>query len=257
MRIDTTGKLSYSNIVATFYPPFRYRSYYFDIESGMYYCHTRYYVPEWCRWLNADHPSFLQPDSLQEMNLFVYCGNNPVMHRDQNGNDWNSFWIGVGNFFTKTIPEWWKNDVEPFFTRNIPDFFTKTIPNWWNGSVVPWWDNDIAPFFTRDIPNFFTKTIPDFFVNTFWKDWIVDKVWNQFIVGTIWNKGLLPAWNWLKGNWKTLLDGISAVIGIGGGIAGLLTAFGVISIPVVGQVILAIVSIGFGIYGLGRAFKWW
>ena len=43
----------------------------------MYYCHTRYYVPEWCRWLNADHPSFLQPESLQEMNLFVYCGNNP------------------------------------------------------------------------------------------------------------------------------------------------------------------------------------
>ena len=68
---------------------------------------------------------------------------------------------------------------------------------------------------------------------------------------------MLPAWNWIKGNWKTLLDGISAVIGIGGGIAGLLTAFGVISIPVVGQVILAIVSIGFGIYGLGRAFKWW
>ena len=185
----------------------------------------RYYVPEWCRWLNADHPSFLQPESLQGLNLYTYCGNNPVMHRDQNGNDWNSFWTGVGNFFTKTIPEWWKNDVEPFFTRNIPDFFTKTIP--------------------------------DFFVNTFWKDWIVDKVWNQFIVGTIWNKGLLPAWNWLKGNWKTLLDGISAVIGIGGGIAGLLTAFGVISIPVVGQVILAIVSIGFGIYGLGRAFKWW
>ena len=237
--------------------PFRYKGYYFDSESGMYYCHTRYYVPEWCRWLNADHPSFLQPESLQGMNLFVYCGNNPVMHRDQNGNDWNSFWTGVGNFFTKTIPEWWKNDVEPFFTRNIPDFFTRTIPNWWNGSVVPWWNNDIAPFFTRDIPNFFTKTIPDFFVNTFWKDWIVDKVWNQFIVGTIWNKGLLPAWNWLKGNWKTLLDGISAVIGIGGGIAGLLTAFGVISIPVVGQVILAIVSIGFGIYGLGRAFKWW
>ena len=57
--------------------PFRFKGYYFDNESGMYYCHTRYYVPEWCRWLNADHPSFLQPESLQEMNLFMYCGNNP------------------------------------------------------------------------------------------------------------------------------------------------------------------------------------
>ena len=185
----------------------------------------RYYVPEWCRWLNADHASFLQPESLQGLNLYTYCGNNPVMHRDQNGNDWNSFWTGVGNFFTKTIPEWWKNDVEPFFTRNIPDFFTKTIPNWWNGSVVPWWDNDIAPFFTRDIPNFFTKTIPDFFVNTFWKDWIVDKFWNQFIVGTIWNKGLLPAWNWINGeSWYQIIlknivmavvsAGVGALIGL-------------------------------------------
>ena len=57
--------------------PFRFKGYYFDSESDMYYCHTRYYVPEWCRWLNADHPSFLQPESLQEMNLFMYCGNNP------------------------------------------------------------------------------------------------------------------------------------------------------------------------------------
>ena len=65
--------------------PFRFKGYYFDSESGMYYCHTRYYVPEWCRWLNADHPSFLQPESLQEMNLFVYCGNNPVMCSDGSG----------------------------------------------------------------------------------------------------------------------------------------------------------------------------
>lgn len=45
MRIDTTGKLSYSNIVATFYPPFRYRSYYFDSDLGLCYLH-RYYVAE-------------------------------------------------------------------------------------------------------------------------------------------------------------------------------------------------------------------
>ena len=65
--------------------PFRFKGYYFDSESGMYYCHTRYYVPEWCRWLNADHPSFLQPESLQGMNLFVYCGNNPVLFVDLEG----------------------------------------------------------------------------------------------------------------------------------------------------------------------------
>ena len=69
--------------------PFRFKGYYFDSESGMYYCHTRYYVPEWCRWLNADHPSFLQPESLQEMNLFAYCGNNPVICYDPTGHFWD------------------------------------------------------------------------------------------------------------------------------------------------------------------------
>ena len=84
--------------------PFRFKGYYFDSESGMYYCHTRYYVPEWCRWLNADHPSFLQPESLQRMNLFVYCGNNPVIGFDPAGTwDWSTFGEGVGLIFTAVV----------------------------------------------------------------------------------------------------------------------------------------------------------
>ena len=76
--------------------PFRFKGYYFDSESGMYYCHTRYYVPEWCRWLNSDHPSFLQPESLQEMNLYAYCGNNPVVYTDESGTmqNWAKWLIG-------------------------------------------------------------------------------------------------------------------------------------------------------------------
>ena len=56
----------------------------------------RYYVPEWCRWLNADHPSFLQPESLQEMNLYAYCGNNPVVYTDESGTmqNWAKWLIG-------------------------------------------------------------------------------------------------------------------------------------------------------------------
>ena len=76
--------------------PFRYRSYYFDIDLGLYYLQSRYYVPEWCRWLNADHPSFLQPESLQEMNLYAYCGNNPVVYTDESGTmqNWAKWLIG-------------------------------------------------------------------------------------------------------------------------------------------------------------------
>ena len=51
----------------------------------MYYCKSRYYVPEWCRWLNADSPSFLEPTIPNQMNLFVYCSNNPIAIIDSNG----------------------------------------------------------------------------------------------------------------------------------------------------------------------------
>lgn len=85
--------------------PFRFKGYYFDSESGMYYCHTRYYVPEWCRWLNADHPSFLQPDSLQEMNLFVYCGNNPITNIDPIGCFSLSILVVIGFVIGILVPE--------------------------------------------------------------------------------------------------------------------------------------------------------
>lgn len=42
-----------------------------------------------------------------------------------------------------------------------------------------------------------------------------------------------------------------------GGVVSILSAIGIISIPVAGQVILGVVSVGFGIYGLGKAFGWW
>ena len=34
--------------------PFRYRGYYFDAETGLYYLKTRYYDPETCRFISAD-----------------------------------------------------------------------------------------------------------------------------------------------------------------------------------------------------------
>ncbi len=65
--------------------PFRYKGYYYDSETGMYYCQSRYYVPEWCRWLNADNPNFLEPQSLNGLNLFAYCSNDPVNAIDESG----------------------------------------------------------------------------------------------------------------------------------------------------------------------------
>ena len=46
------------------------------IETSLYYCNSRYYVPEWCRFLNADDVSYLDPESINGLNLFAYCNNN-------------------------------------------------------------------------------------------------------------------------------------------------------------------------------------
>ena len=67
--------------------PFRYRSYYYDSESGLYYLMSRYYDPVAHRFLNAD--GYLQAgEDILDVNMFAYCGNNPVCRIDSKGNSW-------------------------------------------------------------------------------------------------------------------------------------------------------------------------
>ena len=60
--------------------PFRYRSYYYDTETNLYYLNTRYYDPEVGRFISQDDVSYLDPEHINGLNLFAYCGNNPVMN---------------------------------------------------------------------------------------------------------------------------------------------------------------------------------
>ena len=66
--------------------PFRYKGYYYDDDTEMYYCKSRFYVPKWRRWLNNDSINYLEPQNITCLNLFAYCNNNPVMYVDENGN---------------------------------------------------------------------------------------------------------------------------------------------------------------------------
>ena len=66
------------------YNPFRYRGYYYDTETGLYYLQSRYYNPEWGRFLNAD--GYVSTGTgLLGYNMFAYCNNNPVMFIDPSG----------------------------------------------------------------------------------------------------------------------------------------------------------------------------
>ena len=65
--------------------PFRYRGYYYDAETGLYYLQTRYYDPQVGRFLNADSVDYIAPDLIGGLNLYAYCNNNPVMYSDPEG----------------------------------------------------------------------------------------------------------------------------------------------------------------------------
>ena len=65
--------------------PFRYKSYYFDTESGYYYCQARYYAPFLRRWLSLDNVAYIDSSSIFGLNLYCYCNDNPVMYRDEKG----------------------------------------------------------------------------------------------------------------------------------------------------------------------------
>ncbi len=61
--------------------PFRYRGYYFDTETGLYYLNSRYYDANVGRFINADgYVSTGQ--GVTGNNMFAYCGNNTITNKD-------------------------------------------------------------------------------------------------------------------------------------------------------------------------------
>jgi RHS repeat-associated protein len=66
------------------YNPLRYRGYVYDTESGLYYLQSRYYNPEWGRFINAD-ALISTGQGILGNNLFAYCLNNPIIYYDSMG----------------------------------------------------------------------------------------------------------------------------------------------------------------------------
>ncbi len=66
--------------------PFRYRSYYYDTDSGLYYLQSRYYDPVTHRFINADPKYVSTGTGIIGLNMFAYCDNNPINCIDLSGN---------------------------------------------------------------------------------------------------------------------------------------------------------------------------
>ena len=83
---DAWGKvLSATGTIAEI-NPIRYRSYYYDAETGLYYLQSRYYDPEIGRFISADDTQYLGASGTAlGYNLFGYCENNPVNCEDASG----------------------------------------------------------------------------------------------------------------------------------------------------------------------------
>ena len=81
--------------------PIRYRGYYYDKETGLYYLNAKYYDPKLGRFISPDTFSILD-DTMGEingLNLYMYCKDNPVMYADPSGlaPQWLKIagWIGL------------------------------------------------------------------------------------------------------------------------------------------------------------------
>ena len=78
-----TNKTDTTTINLSTINPFRYRSYYYDEETNLYYLNSRYYNPEWGRFVNGD--KVITGQNIDSANIFVYCGNNSINAKDLNG----------------------------------------------------------------------------------------------------------------------------------------------------------------------------
>ena len=82
---DAWGKLLYrTNTQLADYNPLRYRGYVYDWETGLYYLQSRYYNPEWGRFINGDG-LVTTWQGFTGNNMFAYCLNNPTNCADPTG----------------------------------------------------------------------------------------------------------------------------------------------------------------------------
>ena len=62
-----------------------YKGYCYDVETGWFWLSSRYYSPELCRFISPDDVEYLDPESVNGLNLYCYCNNDPINKCDPTG----------------------------------------------------------------------------------------------------------------------------------------------------------------------------
>ncbi|MDY2888974.1 MAG: RHS repeat-associated core domain-containing protein, partial [Candidatus Caccosoma sp.] len=57
----------------------------YDKESNLYYLNSRYYSPIYYRFISIDDIDYLKSESINGINLYTYCGNDPINYADPSG----------------------------------------------------------------------------------------------------------------------------------------------------------------------------
>ena len=215
--------------------PFRYRSYYYDTETGLYFLQTRYYDPEIGRFITIDDISYLAPDTINGLNLYAYCNNNPVMRTDSQGTSW---WDNVKNWFKDTS----KKLINTFLTGGLGVLgvgileINNSSSNYKIGNFVMSTfgfnigdDIDIG----IDLESGFDRFIRGLRHGI--------ESYGDFIKKN-WDRKFAPAWNWLNGDkWYQILAKNILFLGISIGVSSLL---GPISPAViVGSAVVALITL--------------
>ena len=94
--------------------PFRYRGYYYDTESGLYYLQSRYYDPSVGQFISPDTMQALQPNVIGGVDLYNHAYNNPVSKK------YNGLGLEGSSIFSGSL-----SGVSPLVSSNLPP-----VPEW-------------------------------------------------------------------------------------------------------------------------------